>query len=149
MFFILCLLLFTEFNTRGSRSNAAVQFRRGSKAAVIKEAAKAVGSDEEKKAVSQEATITDENGGGGEGQEKRKEVLREQPKMVNTFSWQHIDYVIPMSGGKKQKLLDDVSGFVSPGKLTALMGESGAGKVCVLLQPKPRRGTLMKCRRHF
>ena len=27
------------------------------------------------------------------------------------------------------RLLDEVSGFVAPGKLTALMGESGAGKV--------------------
>jgi ATP-binding cassette subfamily G (WHITE) protein 2 (SNQ2) len=35
---------------------------------------------------------------------------------------------VPVSGGKRQ-LLDDISGYVVPGKLTALMGESGAGKV--------------------
>ena len=32
-----------------------------------------------------------------------------------------------------RKLLDNISGFVAPGKLTALMGESGAGKVSYFL----------------
>ncbi|KAG2062951.1 hypothetical protein BDR04DRAFT_1164429 [Suillus decipiens] len=39
-----------------------------------------------------------------------------------------VNYVIPISGGSERRLLDDVSGYVAPGKLTALMGESGAGK---------------------
>jgi ATP-binding cassette subfamily G (WHITE) protein 2 (SNQ2) len=49
--------------------------------------------------------------------------------MSDIFSWQNINYVVPVSGGEHKQLLDDVSGYVSPGKLTALMGESGAGKV--------------------
>jgi ABC-type multidrug transport system ATPase subunit len=32
-------------------------------------------------------------------------------------------------GGERRLLLNDILGFVAPGKLTALMGESGAGKV--------------------
>lgn len=36
---------------------------------------------------------------------------------------------MPLADGTQRRLLDDVSGFVAPGKLTALMGESGAGKV--------------------
>jgi ATP-binding cassette subfamily G (WHITE) protein 2 (SNQ2) len=56
-------------------------------------------------------------------------LLKNPPPIANTFSWQNLNYVISVGGGKRQKLLDDVSGFVSPGKLTALMGESGAGKV--------------------
>ena len=93
----------------------------------------AVGNDEEKEAVAkEEATITGVE--GGEEDEKKKETaLREAPKMTNTFSWQHVNYVISAGGGKTRKLLDDVSGFVSPGKLTALMGESGAGKVRLVL----------------
>ena len=51
------------------------------------------------------------------------------PVMTDTFSWQHINYTVPMPDGSQRQLLDDISGFVAPGKLTALMGESGAGKV--------------------
>lgn len=49
--------------------------------------------------------------------------------MSDLFSWQHLRYDVPIGGGKTRRLLDDVSGYVAPGKLTALMGESGAGKV--------------------
>ena len=48
------------------------------------------------------------------------------------FSWQHVDYTIPLSGGVSRKLLDNVQGYVKPGTLTALMGESGAGKTTLL-----------------
>ena len=37
-------------------------------------------------------------------------------------------YDIKVKGGER-RLLDHVDGRVEPGKLTALMGESGAGKV--------------------
>lgn len=59
----------------------------------------------------------------------KEPLLKNPPPMTNTFTWQNLNYVISVGGGHRQKLLDDVSGFVSPGKLTALMGESGAGKV--------------------
>jgi len=45
------------------------------------------------------------------------------------FTWQHLQYEIPVGKGQTRRLLDDVSGYVEPGKLTALMGSSGAGKV--------------------
>lgn len=90
----------------------------------------AVGNDEEKEAVAKEETTVTE---GVEEDEKKEAALREAPKMTNTFSWQHMNYVISAGGGKTRKLLDNVSGFVSPGKLTALMGESGAGKVRFVL----------------
>jgi ATP-binding cassette subfamily G (WHITE) protein 2 (SNQ2) len=59
-------------------------------------------------------------------------VTLDKPAANDVFTWQHIQYTVPVSGGER-RLLDDVSGYVAPGKLTALMGESGAGKVCHVL----------------
>ncbi|KXN81251.1 Brefeldin A resistance protein [Leucoagaricus sp. SymC.cos] len=132
VFFVLCLLIFTEFNTRANSSTSVTQFKRGSKSAVIQEAAMAVGSDEEKKAVAKEETTVVGNKGAEEDEKKKEAALKEAPKMTNVFSWQHLNYVISTGRGKTRKLLDDVSGFVSPGKLTALMGESGSGKAGVV-----------------
>jgi ATP-binding cassette subfamily G (WHITE) protein 2 (SNQ2) len=49
----------------------------------------------------------------------------------DVFSWQHLNYDVG-HGELKKRLLNDISGFVVPGKLTALMGESGAGKTTLL-----------------
>jgi ABC-type multidrug transport system ATPase subunit/ABC-type multidrug transport system permease subunit len=59
-----------------------------------------------------------------------------------TFSWQHINYTVPVKGGQKQ-LLSDIGGIVKPGHLTALMGSSGAGKT-TLLDVLARRKTIGK-----
>ena len=48
-------------------------------------------------------------------------------KNETVFTWQNVNYTIPYQGNER-KLLQDVQGYVRPGKLTALMGASGAGK---------------------
>lgn len=47
---------------------------------------------------------------------------------TSIFTWQGLNYTIPYKG-EQRKLLQDVQGCVKPGRLTALMGASGAGLV--------------------
>ena len=51
------------------------------------------------------------------------------PLSNDVFTWHNLQYDVPVAGGTVRRLLDNVSGYVAPGNLTALMGESGAGKV--------------------
>ena len=121
VFFTGLLLYFTEHNTNMSSESSAMLFKRGTKPAVAQSKS---GSDEEKGGAP--AAMPPSQSSDSAIAEKALEVA---PAMKNVFTWQHLEYNVPVGGGQTRKLLDDVSGFVAPGKLTALMGESGAGKV--------------------
>ncbi|CAI8498081.1 unnamed protein product [Hanseniaspora opuntiae] len=47
------------------------------------------------------------------------------------FSWKNLNVDVKYDGGSR-RLLDNVYGYVKPGKMTALMGSSGAGKTVLL-----------------
>ncbi|KAI1422119.1 putative ABC multidrug transporter [Xylaria sp. FL1777] len=59
------------------------------------------------------------------------------------FTFRDINYFVHTGGSEKQ-LLRNVSGFVTPGKLVALMGSSGAGKTTLMdaLAQRKDQGTL-------
>ena len=63
--------------------------------------------------------------------EKIKEEVFEDLKSKEVFVWQNVTYKIPYNKSERI-LLDDISGYCVPGTLTALMGESGAGKTSLL-----------------
>lgn len=98
-------------------------FKAGSKAAVLDDAAAEVGNDEEKgQADARASEPVDVDKKAEQADKEAEAVMAEQEPMTNIFSWQHINYVVDVGGGEKKQLLKDVSGFVAPGKLTALMG---------------------------
>ncbi|KAI8318552.1 hypothetical protein GQ54DRAFT_321724 [Martensiomyces pterosporus] len=66
----------------------------------------------------------------------------EQILAGTSFTWKKISYTVPVKGGERQ-LLDEVSGYVKPGTMTALMGSSGAGKT-TLLDSLSQRKTIGK-----
>lgn len=122
---MILLLIFTEFNTSLAGATSVVLFKHESDASTI-QSATSPGSnlDEEKTKVP--SSTTSESDARRENKEDIHEALEHQPRMKNTFTWQHMNYEVAA-----RRLLNDVSGYVAPGKLTALMGESGAGKVRV------------------
>ncbi|EMD36973.1 hypothetical protein CERSUDRAFT_114880 [Gelatoporia subvermispora B] len=123
IFLVSLYLLLTEVNTGSATETSVVLFKRGSKAAIVKEA----DGDDEEKQRSDASTAAS----AAEEEKAAREALKEAPASRNTFSWENLCYTVPVKGGQR-RLLDNVSGFVAPGKLTALMGESGAGKTTLL-----------------
>jgi ATP-binding cassette subfamily G (WHITE) protein 2 (SNQ2) len=125
--FICALLYFTEFNTTMAAETSVVLFKRGS-GVVDDVGGKASARDDEEKGAERSIEV------GGERERAKERVeseraLAQQARVTDVFSWQHLRYTVPIPGSEDRRLLDDVSGYVAPGKLTALMGESGAGKV--------------------
>lgn len=70
--------------------------------------------------------------GDGTANEDDEEIKRAIQASDEIFSWTDISYDINVAGGKSKRLLNKVSGYVAPGKLTALMGATGAGKTTLL-----------------
>ena len=57
------------------------------------------------------------------------------PFVPVTLTWRHINYSVEVGTGKEKhwrQLLTDISGFAAPGRMTALMGSSGAGKTTLM-----------------
>ncbi|KAJ3718556.1 ABC-2 type transporter-domain-containing protein [Lentinula raphanica] len=63
-------------------------------------------------------------------EDEKAEQIAERPYR-KTFTWEKLNYTVPVPGGTR-RLLHDVYGYVKPGTLTALMGASGAGKTTCL-----------------
>jgi ATP-binding cassette, subfamily G (WHITE), member 2, SNQ2 len=115
------LLAFTEIKTSSSRSASVVLFLKTGKA---KNSATIRKGDEEVVNEKSEKVIESDDA-------PKKQVVPELGT-THVFSWNKINYTIKLPTGDQKQLLSDVSGYVAPGKLTALMGESGAGKTTLL-----------------
>ena len=106
--FLLSLMILTEFNTRSATETAMTLYKRG--AAKIQP----VEANDEEKGPGQPLTTSKER-------DQEEESLEMTPQMSDIFSWQNIRYTVPLGKGETRQLLDDISGYVVPGKLTALM----------------------------
>lgn len=102
------LFFFTEINTKTSGYSAVVLFKRGTKIDTPDPE-----SEKQDRDANSSATAS----------------ISQYLKSNDVFTFSHVSYTIPVGKNEMKRLLEDVSGYVVPGRLTALMGESGAGKV--------------------
>lgn len=113
MVWFLCL---TERGHGKSGGASQLIFKRGANISQVKEASQ----DEEKG--SSASSFTRDAGltrGGQKGEnDNAKHVL---PIQRGLFSWHHLNYDIVLHGGETRRLLDDVSGYVAPGKLVCMV----------------------------
>ena len=126
-------MILTDLNTCYAGPTSVIFFMRGTITPFVQDSVQSADGDSEKALQASHMSVADEKPRSEiDSKATKPPVAQQNINMADIFTWQNIKYVVPVSGGEHRQLLDDVSGYVSPGKLTALMGESGAGKVNVL-----------------
>ena len=110
-------LVATELNSSTTSSANVLIFRRGKVPASV---------DSQDK-----STDAEKSGEAGVATEQRESEIRTDLAQRDTFMFRNVCLDIPTRDGQR-RLLNEVSGWVKPGTLTALMGVSGAGKTTLL-----------------
>lgn len=131
IFFLLTYLSFTELTSGAAEFRSVVQFKRGAKN--VPRIADSPQDVENNDGGSSRGNGTQTGESDGRGVQEAEKSLEKSLKTTDVMSWAHLTYHVSIGGGERRRLLNDISGWVVPGKLTALMGESGAGKVNSLL----------------
>lgn len=124
--FTLWYCIASEFQTDPGAKGAVMVFKRSSAPKTVLNATKATGDLENQNGKADIAAIANAEA----SPEEHREAEEAAGKIAvgdDVFVWRDVTFDVKIKGGTR-RLLNHVSGYVQPGKLTALMGESGAGE---------------------
>jgi ATP-binding cassette, subfamily G (WHITE), member 2, PDR len=118
--FLAWFLYMTERGHDASGGATQLIFKRGAKILGLNSA-----SQDEEKGSSTSSSVGD----GAMVHAPKGDTKEALPASRGIFSWHHLNYEIVVQGGETRRLLDDVSGYVVPGKLVRFPVLFGCARV--------------------
>ena len=127
LFFVFLTAVGMEIQKPNAGGGSVTIFKRGQAPESVKNAMeKGSTPEDEEKQISgtsdEKAALEDTTSSDSDQLQAMKSVAKNE----SIFTYTNVNYTIPYEKGERQ-LLNNVQGYVRPGKLTALMGASGAG----------------------
>ena len=122
IFFVALTMLGMEIQKPNKGGSSVTVFKRGEAPKAVEEAIEQAGTPPDVESSEKRTPPPDDE------EDETDQKVQDIAKNTSIFTWQNVNYTIPYKGGQR-KLLQGVNGYVKPGRLTALMGASGAGFV--------------------
>ena len=122
LFFVFLTMLGMEIQKPNKGGSSVTVFKRGEVPKAVEQAI------EHKRPPGDEESVEKDRSSTGLDNDDNGKKVHDIAKSTSIFTWQDVNYTIPYKGGPR-KLLQGVHGYVKPGRLTAMMGASGAGYV--------------------
>lgn len=123
IFFFAIYFIATEVNSDTTSTAEFLVFQRGHVPAYLEQGKRK--DEEDPETAAKPANPVDDIEG------KQEDKVKALPAQKDIFTWRNVTLDIKIKG-EPRRLLDNISGYVKPGTLTALMGTSGAGKTTLL-----------------